>query len=479
MEVENLRQYIGGEWVESTSGETFETYDPSSEEVLATVQRGNARDVDWAVQAAQESFERSWVDSRPNERARLLYDLSRLIESHADDLARIESQDSGIPFENSRNEMQMTARYFEFYAGSCDKFYGDSIPLGSDYIDFTLREPLGVTAHIIPWNFPLNILARSVAPALAMGNTVVVKPAEQTPITALKLVELVEEAGFPEGVYNVVTGYGEEAGAPLSKHAGISSLTFTGSVETGKKIMEAVAYNIKPLVMELGGKSPAILFGDANLEIALDEVTRGIYYHSGQVCSAPSRLLVPSELQEEVLGKLVEKSKTISVGPALESPDMGPLVSIEQYERVQGYIDIGREEGANVAAGGGRPEGLSRGFFVSPTILNDVSLEMRVANEEIFGPVLCVLPFNDEDEALEMANAVDYGLVAGIFTNDINRALRLAKQIKAGQIYINEYYAGGVETPFGGYKQSGFGREKGMEALLNYTQVKNIAIRLR
>jgi aldehyde dehydrogenase (NAD+) len=479
MTPDNDQMYINGEWIAAASGEQFVTVDPATEEGIATVPRGTAADVDRAVAAARAAFEGAWRQLKPKERARLLFDLARAIESRVDAFAELETLDSGKPLPLSRGEVLSTARYFEYYAGAADKFHGETIPLGPDYVDFTLRQPLGVTAHIVPWNMPLNMVGRSVAPALATGNTAVIKPAEQTPLTALRLAELFEEVGFPAGVYNVVTGYGEEAGAALSRHPGIDSMTFTGSVETGRLVMRAAAEHIKPVVLELGGKSPHIIFADADLDLAVAEAAKGIYTNCGQVCSAGSRLLIAESIKEPFLEKLIARSQAIRLGPGLESPDMGPLVSAEQYERVLAYIDIGRAEGAQLVTGGGRPDYLKRGYFVSPTIMDGVEADSRVAQEEIFGPVLAVLTFHDEEEALALANRTRYGLVAGIFTNDINRALRLATGIQAGQIYVNEYFAGGEETPFGGFKQSGFGREKGWAALYNYTQLKNVAIRIR
>lgn len=477
--MKHFRLFINGQWVPGRSGQTFETVNPATEKSLATLVRGNADDVNEAIGAARTAFEGAWQKVKPRERSRLLYELARAIEIRADEFAYWETMDSGKPLPLSKKEVLSTARYFEFYAGAADKIHGEQIPLGPDYLDFTIREPLGVTAHIVPWNMPLNMVGRSVAPALAAGNTAVLKPAEQTSITALMLADLFNQVGFPAGVYNVVTGYGEEAGGPLTRHPDINSITFTGSVETGRIIMKAAAEHIKPLVLELGGKSPHIVFADANLELAVAEAAKGIYANCGQICSAGSRLVIEAKIKEPFLEKLVAHSRKIKVGPGLESPDMGPLVSQEQYERVLNYIDIGQQEGAKVITGGARPGHLPQGYFVAPTVFDSVHPLNRIAQEEIFGPVLTVLPFQDEEEALHIANQVNYGLVAGIFTNDINRALRLATRIQAGQIYINEYFAGGEETPFGGYKQSGFGREKGLESLHHYTQVKNIAIRIR
>jgi aldehyde dehydrogenase (NAD+) len=477
--MQQYKMYVNGEWVGSRSGQVFESIDPATEEVLATVPRGNAGDIDDAILAARRAFEAVWGHTKPRDRADLLFRLANAIRAHVDELAELETLDQGKPLSTSKREVLSTARYFEFYAGAADKFYGETIPLGPDYVDFTLREPLGVTAHIVPWNMPLNMVGRSVGPALAMGNTAVVKPAEQTPLTAVKLAELMEEIGFPAGVYNVVTGYGEEAGAALSRHPGIDSLTFTGSVETGRLVMKAAAEHIKPVVLELGGKSPHIIFADANLDVAVAEAAKGIYSNCGQVCSAGSRLVVQESIKEQFVDRLAAHSRALKIGPGMDSPDLGPLNSQEHYARVLDYVSIGQREGASIVTGGSRPDHLGRGYFLAPTIFDSVAPDMRIAQEEIFGPVLTVLTFSDEDEALAIANGIKYGLVAGVFTNDINRAMRLARGIKAGQIFVNEYYAGGEETPFGGYKQSGFGREKGMAALLNYTQIKNVAIRIR
>ena len=471
--------FINGEWRDSHSTERIEAIDPASEAIIATFPRGNAADVDDAVAAARAAFEGPWRRMKPRERARLLYELARAIEREADAFAELETRDSGKPLQLALKETLSTARYFEYYAGIADKLHGEQIPLGPDYVDFTIREPLGVSAQIVPWNMPLNMIGRGVAPALAAGNTVVVKPAEQTSLTALRLGELFRSNGFPPGVYNVVTGYGGEAGEALTTHPGIDGITFTGSVATGRRVMQAAAVHIRPVVLELGGKSPHIVFADADLELAANEVIKGIYSNAGQICSAGSRLLVEERVREPLLERVIARSRRVRVGPGMSRPDMGPLVSAEHFERVTGYIDLGRREGARVLAGGGRPAGLERGYFVAPTVFDQVSGDMRIAQEEIFGPVLAALAFHDEDEALAIANGTPYGLAAGIFTNDINRALRLAMGIRAGQIYVNEYYAGGEETPFGGMKQSGFGREKGLATLHSYTQIKNIAIRLR
>ncbi len=477
--MDTYKLFIDGRWVDSCSGETFETVNPATEEPLARVARANPEDVDRAVQAARKALSGPWSQMTPKERAGLLFKVAAALREQVEEFAKLETLDQGKPIQTSRKEVLSTARFFEFYAGAADKLYGDTIPLGPDYIDFTLLEPLGVTAHIVPWNMPLNMIGRSLAPALTLGNTAVVKPAEQTPLTALKLAELFERLGFPPGVYNVIPGFGEDAGAALSSHPGINGLTFTGSVETGRLVMKAAAEHITPVVLELGGKSPHIIFSDADLDLAVAEAAKGIYSNCGQVCSAGSRLVVENRIKDEFLDRLVAYSQKLKIGPGLDAPDLGPLNSAEHHQKVLRYINLGQEEGAELLAGGGRPASLERGYFVAPTIFSRVQPSMRIAQEEIFGPVLSVLTFEDEEEALHIANGTRYGLVAGIFTNDINKALRLARGVQAGQVFINEYYAGGEETPFGGYKQSGFGREKGLEALRNYCQVKNVAIRIR
>jgi aldehyde dehydrogenase (NAD+) len=470
--------FIGGRFTPSASGEAIDTIDPSTGETIATVASAGSDDVDRAVEAARTAAEGTWGTLEPKRRGELLYALSAALEGAAEEFAELETRNTGKPLQRSRREVASTVRYFRYYAGAADKIHGETIPLGPDYLDFTLREPLGVTAHIVPWNAPLNMVGRSVAPALAAGNTAVVKPATQTPLTALRLARLFSAVGFPPGTYNVVPGPGAQAGAHLVHHPGVDAITFTGSVETGRGVMRAAADHIKPLVLELGGKSPSLILGDADLGLATREVIKGIYANTGQFCNASSRVIVDARVKDSVIEQLVKLSEQLRVGPGIDNPDMGPLISAAQLDRVLDYIEAGIEQGARCLTGGGRPRGLERGYFVAPTVFDQVDAESRIAQEEIFGPVLAVLTVDDDDQALQVANGVKYGLAAGIFTNDLNRALRLAKNLKAGQIYVNEYFAGGEETPFGGYKQSGYGREKGLAALEHYTQIKNVAIRL-
>jgi aldehyde dehydrogenase (NAD+) len=468
--------FISGEWTPARSGQTFEAIDPSTEEVLAGVARGDARDVDDAVRAAREAFGR-WRRVTPAERGRLLYEVARELEARVDEFAELETLDTGKPLGHARGEISGCVAYLDYYAGAADKIHGETVPLGPDYLNYTVREPLGVTAHIVPWNMPLSMVCRSLGPALAAGNTAVVKPAEQTPLTALLFAEVFPKLGFPPGVYNVVPGFGHEAGKALSEHPGIDSITFTGSVETGRNILHAAAEHVKPVVLELGGKSPQIVFADTDLDLAAGEVAKGIYSNTGQYCDAGSRLVVEEEAREPLLDKLLEHSRQIRLGRGVDDPDMGPLVSAEHLERVLGYIDTGQQEGANMLIGG-RTEEFGRGYFVSPTVFDEVESKMRIAQEEIFGPVLSVLSFSGDDEAAAIANDSDYGLAAGIFTRDIDRALRFADEIQAGYVMINEYFTGGMGSPFGGYKQSGIGREKGLVALDNYTQIKNVVLKV-
>lgn len=469
--------FIANEWTPARGSETFEAIDPSTEEVLAAISRGYSEDVDDAVAAAREAFG-AWRRVEPEERGKLLYKVARELEARIDEFAELETLDTGKPLAHARGEISGCVSYFDYYAGAADKIHGETIPLGPDYLNYTVREPLGVTAHIVPWNMPLSMICRSLAPALAAGNTAVIKPAEQTPLTALKFAEIFLNLDFPPGVYNVVTGFGHDAGKALSEHPGIDSITFTGSVETGRNILRAAAEHVKPVVLELGGKSPQIIFSDTDLDLAAGEISKGIYSNTGQYCDAGSRLVVEEGVREPLLEKILDHSREIKLGAGMDNPDMGPLVSAEHLERVLGYIDTGREEGADMLIGG-RSEEFGRGYFVSPTVFDGVASDMRIAQEEIFGPVLSVLPFSDDDEAVEIANDSTYGLAAGIFTKDIDRAMRFAGEVEAGYVMINEYFTGGKGSPFGGYKQSGIGREQGLVALDNYTQTKNVVLRIR
>ena len=472
---------IDGQRVAAADGGTFEVCDPSSGGLLATVAKAKKADVDRAVAAAQQALEsNAWGGATPAERGRLLFRIAQALRDRAEELAALESRDNGKPLRQSRTDLQVAARYFEFFAGVADKLMGHTIPLGPGFLDYTVREPIGVSAQIIPWNYPIQIGARGVAPALAAGCTVVLKPAEDAPMTALRLGEIAMECGAPPGVLNVLPGRGPEAGAALASHPGINQLTFTGSVEVGIAVAKMAADNVVPVVMELGGKSPNIVFADADMDAAAQGVANAIFQNAGQTCSAGSRLLVQRKAHDELVARLAERAKSMRVGPGISDPDMGPIISRKQLETIEGYVKIGKGEGAEIAAGGGRPSdpSLGGGFFFQPTLLDNVSPDMRVAQEEIFGPVLAIITFDDVEDAIAIANRSQYGLVAGVRTRDINKAMAIASRVKAGQVYINTYGAGGgVELPFGGYKKSGYGREKGLDSLASYLQIKNVCVR--
>ena len=462
---------INGETVPAASESTLKTENPATEEVLTEVAAAKAADVDDAVQSGAEALT-EWRSMAPEERGRILNAIADSVRREADRLAEIDTLDSGKPLSQAEADVEGCARCFEYYAGVADKIHGKSIPLTDDYLDYTVREPLGVTAQIIPWNFPIGIFGRSVAPALAAGNVAIVKPAEQTPLSALEVGELAIEAGLPPGVLNVIPGFGTEAGAAIANHPDIDGISFTGSVGTGRIVAKSAVENLTPVHLELGGKSPSVVFPDADLDTAVENTISGLFSaNAGQTCSAASRLLVHEDVHAEVVDKLVEQTRELSVGPGIDDPDIGPLISPTQWDTVSEYIEIGRREVGDPIVGEASEQ---NGHFVKPTIFDSVPNDSQIASEEIFGPVLTVTSFASEDEAIQLANDTEYGLVAGVFTENLGRAHRLARDLQAGQIYINEWFAGGIETPFGGYKQSGFGREKGLEAIRSYTQTKNV-----
>lgn len=466
---------IDGKDVPAVSGEIFATIDPANGQSLAAVPRADRQDVDRAVTAAEAAFRRSaWSTARPFERGQVLTRLCALVRESSEQLSMLESLDTGKPLSQARGDVEGAARYFEYYGGIADKIEGTQVPLGPGRFAVGSREPYGVVAIIVPWNSPINQAARSLAPALAAGNTAVIKPAENTPLTAIRLGELALESGIPPGVVNVVTGFGIEAGQALAEHESVRKISFTGSVATGQHIAGIAAERIIPSSLELGGKSACLVFGDADLSAVVATMIGTLTRNAGQVCSAATRVLVEAEMVEELLDRVVDEVATITVGPGLADPMLGPVVSDAQLARVLHYLEVAEQEGAVKTIGGGRyddPE-LADGYFVEPTILRDVAPEMRVAREEIFGPVVSVLSFDDESEAVAVANGTEYGLAAGVYTQDIARSLRVADALDAGQVFVNGYLAGGVETPFGGYKKSGWGREKGLEALHDYTQLK-------
>jgi acyl-CoA reductase-like NAD-dependent aldehyde dehydrogenase len=471
--------YIDGEFVDALEGTTFRVENPATASHLADVAEARAADVDRAVEAARRTFEsKRWRDLGPRERGRLLYRLAELVDQHADEFARIESLQNGKPLSESRHvDLPEAIDVLRYYAGWADKLHGETIPVSGAAFSYTLREPLGVVGAIVPWNYPLLLAVWKIAPALACGNTVVLKPAEETPLTALKLGELAKHSGFPAGALNVVPGYGETAGAALVRHPGVDKIAFTGSTEVGKRVMREAAATLKTISLELGGKSPQIVFEDADLATAVRGVSTGIFYGKGEVCAAGSRLLVQASIHDEFVKRLIERAQRMTPGdPFDKRTRLGALVSEKQLLRVLGYIEEGKREGAVLVTGGARVD--RPGYFVEATVFDRVRSHMTIAQQEIFGPVLAVISFDDEDEAVALANQTIYGLAAGIWTPDIKRAHRVARSLAAGTVWVNTYNRYDPAAPFGGYKQSGFGRDLGIHALDGYTQVKNVWIDL-
>ncbi|HEV2762184.1 MAG TPA: betaine-aldehyde dehydrogenase, partial [Pyrinomonadaceae bacterium] len=475
--------FIDGQWVDAESGQTFTTPNPATGATLAEVAEGDKADIDKAVAAARRAFEGPWSKVSARDRGRMMYKLAQLIEAKTGELAALETADNGKPIkETTYVDLPQVVENFEYFAGWATKIEGETIPVPGQMFNYTLREPIGVCGQIIPWNFPLLMAAWKLAPALAAGNTIVLKPAEQTPCGAMELASLIQEAGFPDGVVNIVPGYGETAGAALASHPDIDKIAFTGSTEVGKIVAKAAADNLTKVSLELGGKAPNIVFADADMEQAVNGAMMGIFFNQGQVCCAGSRLFLDARVKDEFLERFKEKSSRVKVGdPMDKNTNMGPQVSEEQLNRIKGYVDIAKEEGAQVLAGGCPPQlegDFQKGFFFQPTIFGDVKNNMRVAQEEIFGPVVSVITFEDEEDLIKQANEVVYGLSAGIWTKDITRAHRFARAVKAGVVWINTYNMFNAASPFGGYKQSGYGREMGKHALEMYTQVKSVWVDL-
>ncbi|NVK32878.1 MAG: aldehyde dehydrogenase family protein [Rhodobacteraceae bacterium] len=472
--------FVNGRLIPSNGGEMMESFDPGRGVAFAEFSNGTASDVDEAVESARAAFQTTWRKTPAAERAQILNKAAQLIRANAEQLAIVESLDCGKPLNEAQGDVRGAARAFEYYAGACDKLQGDTFPLPDGYLGYSTYEPVGVTAHIIPWNFPISTTARSLAPALAAGCTVVAKPAEQTPFTALLLAQLLSEAGLPQGVCNVITGTGANVGAPLVAHPDVDQVTFTGSVVTGQNVMRSAADNVTRVVLELGGKSPVVVLKDCNYERALDGVLGAIFENAGQVCSAGSRLVIERAIHDRFVEDLCSRTKAMSIGHGLRDPQFGPVNSPLQLEKISGFVDRARERGADILTGGAvttDPE-TGQGWFYEPTIVGDCARDDELVQEEIFGPVLTVQIADDVEHALSLANDSKYGLVAGIYTQDVSNALSMARDIDAGQIFINEYFAGGIEVPFGGNKLSGFGREKGLEGVKSYCKIKSVAARI-
>ena len=485
MQAETLpehQMFIGGAWVPSHSGRTYPLHNPANGQVLAQVPRGDEEDVRSAVDAAERAFENpEWRDMDPSKRGRLLLKVAQTLRERLAEFAKLETLNNGKPLGQAKGDMAMAARHFEYFSGLADKIQGSTIPVPGHRLDYTLKEPLGVTAHIVPWNYPLTMAARSIAPALTAGNTVVAKPASFTPLTLLKFAELCKQAGVPDGVFNVLTGGGDEVGGALVKHRNVSLTALTGSVETGMRAMELGSANLSRVILELGGKNPQIVFTDSDLEKAAAAVLSGIFTNAGQMCWAGSRLLVEGGVKDKLLQRLIDGANAMKVGDGMK-PDtaMGPLVAESQKKRVADYVDVGVGEGARVAAGGMDPEGaeFDGGYYYRPTILDGVTQEMRVCQEEIFGPVLTVTTFEGEADAVTKANDSQFGLWAGVWTKDLRRAHTVASELDSGIVGVNEEPITFPQTPFGGFKNSGNASEQGMDAVCAYVRVKNVSVNL-
>jgi betaine-aldehyde dehydrogenase len=478
-EVRTYEMLINGEPVASASGKTFDVLDPSTEEVIAQVPDAGPKDVDRAVAAAKAAFESGpWGQTTAQERGRVLFRLAERIRKGAAELAELESRNSGKPIVEAEFDINDVATCFEYYGGLATKVTGQVNPVPDNALSLSLREPVGVAGQIIPWNYPLLMAAWKLAPALAAGCTCVLKPAEQTPLTALEIANWFEEAGLPPGVVNIVTGYGETAGAPLVQHPDVNKIAFTGSAAVGKLILKSAADTIKRVTLELGGKSPNIFFADADFEAAIDGALFGVFINQGEVCSAGSRILVEKKIYPKFVEAMTEKAKKIRLGPPLErETKMGPLVSKEQYDRVTSYQEVGKKE-AKISIGGGPAKNFKKGYYVEPTIFYDVDNRARIAREEIFGPVAAVIPFDNEKDALTIANDSPYGLAAAVWSRDIYKALRMVKSLRAGIVWVNHMQPTYVEAPWGGYKQSGFGRELGPWGIEEYLETKQVHINL-
>ena len=477
--VRTYQNYVNGQWAASISGETFPVYDPSTEEVIAHVASSNAADIDKAVKAARAAFDSGpWPTTTAQDRGRILFKLADKIRQNAAPLAELECRNTGKPIVEAEYDITDVATCFEYYGGLANKVTGSVNPVPANALSFTMREPVGVAGQIIPWNYPLLMAAWKLAPAIAAGCTCLLKPAEQTPLTALEFANYFEGAGLPPGVVNIVNGFGESAGAAIVAHPNVDKIAFTGSAAVGKIIVKSAADTLKRVTLELGGKSPNIFFPDADWEAAVDGALFGVFINQGEVCSAGSRILVEKKIYLKFVEAMTEKAKRIKLGAPLErDTKMGPLVSKEQYDRVTSYLDVGKKE-AKVAIGGGRPKQFAKGYYVEPTIFYDVQNSARIAREEIFGPVASIIPFDGESEAIRIANDTPYGLAAAVWTRDIYKAFRVVKSLRAGIIWVNHMQPTYVEAPWGGYKQSGFGRELGPWGLEEYLETKQVFVNL-
>lgn len=474
---------IDGKWVDAESGKTFETRNPATDQVIGKVAEGSKADVDKAVKAARKAVEDGpWRKMSTAQRAKLIYKLADLCEKNADQLAQLETLDNGKPINESKYvDVPQTIETFRYYAGWATKIEGETINANPNMFTYTLREPVGVVGQIIPWNFPMLMAAWKLGPALACGNAIVLKPAEQTPLTALRIGELALEAGIPEGVLNIITGFGaDSAGSAISNHMDIDKVAFTGEDKTGREIVKASVGNLKRVSLELGGKAPNIVFADADIDAAVKGAITGIFFNQGQVCCAGSRLFLEKSIHDEFMSKLLARVAKMQQGPGLdEKTQIGPQVSKDQQERILSYIDIAKKEGASVACGGDAPAGdLAKGYFVKPTIFTGVNNDMRIAQEEVFGPVLAVIPFNSVEEVAEQANKITYGLSGAVWTSDVKKAHKLASQIKAGTVWVNCVNMLDPAIPFGGYKMSGYGRELGKHSIDLYTNIKSVWVNL-
>ncbi len=472
--------WIAGQRISGGLRDGIECRDPGSGELLSKLPAGTKEDIAEAVATAKAALKGPWADMLPKERGRLIWKIGEALHAEVDRFALVETLDSGKPLKDAKVSVQRAADYFIYYAGMVDKLEGTSIPLGINKVAYTEKVPVGVTGHIVPWNVPLSMVTRGIAPALTCGNTAVVKPAEDTPLAAVMLAELIEKVGLPVGVVNIVTGFGVEAGQALAEHPDVRHITFTGSVATGKKIMHAAAEHLASVTLELGGKSPHLILGDADLDRATPDIMAAVYKNAGQICSSGTRLIVAKEIHNELVDRLAEKSEAMKVGHGLDNPDMGPLISNKQLQTVVGFADRAKDRGIDFSCGGSLADVESNqgGYFFEPTIANNVDPDDELAQKEVFGPVLSVIPVASVDEAIDVANNTQYGLAAGIHTQDISAAMRFAKSVEAGQVYINGYHGSGDTVPFGGFRDSGIGREKGLAGLDAYSATRAVTITL-